>query len=398
MEFFFLPPWPLRPEDLPWFPVLLLAAVLAGELVQSWLRLPRMLGWIACGVGAGAGLVDPASLDRVRWLLDIAVGMVLFELGQRVNYGWLRRNPWLFASSVLEGALGFAAVFGILLLLEVKPLFAATAAAIFIATSPAVVLTLSKELRAQGQVTERVLMLCALNCIYALVTASVLLAWMHAEYHGDWFLVVAHPLYLVAGSLCLAATLAVVTLFLLGQLVRRADAQFICVVSMVIVAVACAEALRLSVTLALLAFGAMARGWDDQRRFVALEFGPLGRIAVVFLFALTAARIDPRILSGGVLAGGAVLVAARWAGKAIGVLALARLAGLPIRKASLVALGLVPTSGFTLVIMRDTFRMFPQVEASLLSTLMTAVVMLELFGPLTAHFALTRAGEADTGR
>jgi len=395
VDLFFLPTWPVRFEDLPWFAVLLLAAVLAGELVHHWLGLPRMLGWIGCGVGAGAGLIDAASLERVRWLLDIAVGMVLFELGQRVSYGWLKCNPWLFASSVLESVLGFAAVFGILLLLEVKPLFAATAASICVATSPAVVLTLSKELRAQGQVTERVLMFCALNCTYALVTTSVLLAWMHAEYHGDWFLIVAHPLYLIFGSLCLATMLAVITLFLLGLLVRRADAQFICVVSMVIAAVACAEALRLSVTLALLAFGAMARGWDDRRSFVALEFGSLGRIAVVLLFALTAARIDLRVLSSGVLAGGAVLLAARWAGKATGVLALAPLAGLPMRKASLVALGLMPTSGFTLVIMHDTVRLFPQIESVFLATLLAAVVMLELFGPLTTHFALTRAGEVD---
>jgi len=44
----FLPSWPPDTTGLPWFALILLAAVLLGEAVNRWLRLPRALGWIAC--------------------------------------------------------------------------------------------------------------------------------------------------------------------------------------------------------------------------------------------------------------------------------------------------------------------------------------------------------------
>jgi len=168
-ELFFLPHLPVRADQIPWYAVLLLAALLAGE-AASRLRLPRILGWVLAGIAlgpSGFGIVDHAALGALDGLLEIAVGLILFELGQRVDMRWLRRNPWLLATSVLESGLAFAAIFAVLLLVGAAPLLAATAAAIAIATGPAVVLTLVKQLRAQGQVSERMLALTSLNNAYA---------------------------------------------------------------------------------------------------------------------------------------------------------------------------------------------------------------------------------------
>lgn len=396
MELFFLPAWPLKLGGLPWFALLLLSALLVGEWVWRRLGLPRLLGWIACGVVAGAAGLDAATLAGARWLLDIAIGLVLFELGQRVDYGWLRRNPWLFATSLAEAALGFGAAFGVLVLLGTKPVLAAMAAAMVIATSPAVTLTLAKDLRAQGQVTERMLLLTALNCIYTFVAVTMLLAWIHSEYRGDWRVTLAHPLYLIAGSLLLAAIFARALLSALGWLSRRSDAQLVCAVAMVVAAVAFAGVLRLSVTLTLVAFGALARGWDADRRFSALDFAHLGRIAVILLLTLTAAMLDPAALW---VAGpaGAALLAGRWAGKALGIVVLARPAGLPLRKASLLALALMPMSSVSLVMVHDTARLYPELGAALAAVVLAAIALMELLGPLAAHFALVRAREAEPG-
>ena len=60
-ELSFLPTWPPDTAGLPWFALILLVAVLLGEAVNRWLRLPRALGWVACGLAAGPsllGLID----------------------------------------------------------------------------------------------------------------------------------------------------------------------------------------------------------------------------------------------------------------------------------------------------------------------------------------------------
>mgnify|MGYP001599196973 CR=1 FL=1 len=396
-ELFFLPSWPPAAEAIPWYALLLLVAAIAGELARRWLRLPRLLGWIAAGLVLGphvTGLLDVQALAGMRGMLDGALGFVLFQLGQRVDLGWLRRNPWLLATSVLESALAFAGMFVMLLLLDVRPLLAALAAAIGIATGPAVVLSLTRELRAQGQVTERMLLLTSLNCVYAFVAVSMLLAWLHQEYSEQWFSIVGHPLYLIFGSLLLALAFALVTLGLLALLGRREDAQFVSVVALVVAAIYAASMLKLSGVLVLLGYGVMARAFDARRRFASLAFGRLGQILFMLLFAITAATLDLRLLPAGALAG-AALVAARYAGKALGVFALAPVSGLSVRKASLLSLGLMPMSGVALVLMHDTTALFPGLGPQLASVVVSAIVMLELLGPAVAYFALVRAGEAD---
>jgi len=394
-ELFFLPHLPVRADQIPWYAVLLLAALLAGE-AASRLRLPRILGWVLAGIAlgpSGFGIVDHAALGALDGLLEIAVGLILFELGQRVDMRWLRRNPWLLATSVLESGLAFAAIFAVLLLVGAAPLLAATAAAIAIATGPAVVLTLVKQLRAQGQVSERMLALTSLNNAYAFVLWSVLLAWLHAEYRGGWLEVAAHPLYLIFGSLALAALLAAATLALLTALGRRTDAQFVCLIALVVLAVSAASLLKLSVVLTLLAFGTLTRAFDRDRRFVSLDFGRTGQILVMLLFGITAASLDLRLLPAGAAAAGA-LIAARYAGTALGIFALARPSGLSLRKASLLSLGLMPMSGVALIMARETSASYPELGPTLVTVMLSAIAMLELLGPLLAHFAIVRAGEA----
>jgi Kef-type K+ transport system membrane component KefB len=395
-DLFFLPDWPLDVAQLPWFAVMVLLAVAAGEATQRYARLPRPIGWIVTGMllgPYGIGVFSTEMLGRFSGLLDIAIGIVLFELGQRVDLGWLRRNPWLLGTSVLEAALSFGAIYGVLMLAQPSALLAAVAAAIGMATSPAISLVLTKELRAQGQVTERILLLTTLNCIYAVIVVSMLFAWLNAEYRGGWLTVVSHPLYLVFGSIALAGAFAALAHGALRLLGRRVDAQYITVLALIVIAVAAASLLKLSVVLSMLAFGMMTRHFDRQRRFVSLEFGRLGQIFMVLLFALIAARIDLALVPAG-LAAGAALIVARYAGKALGVIALGRWSGLGARKSALVGLGLMPMAGLAVMLVHETASAFPEFGPQLLTVIVAAVAILELLGPLLVQFALVRAGES----
>jgi Kef-type K+ transport system membrane component KefB len=396
-ELFFLPDWPLDLAQFPWVAILLLVAVGAGEVMDRFFRLPRLLGWIAAGVLLGPhalGFFGAELLARSQGLVDVAIGLVLFELGQRVDLSWMRRNPWLLGTSILEAALSFGAIFVVLALTTSSLLLAAVAAAIGMATSPAVVLVLTKHMRAQGQVTERVLLLTTLNCIYAVIVTSMLFAWLHAEYRGGWVTVVAHPLYLVFGSLALAAAFTGLAHALLRLLGRRVDAQFICVLALVVIAVAVAELAKFSVVLTLLAFGMMTRHFDRQRRFVSLEFGRLGQIFMILLFALIAAEIDLRLVPAGLLAG-AALIAARYVGKTLGVVALGRWSGLGMRKSSMVALGLMPMSGLAVLLVQETAQMYPEFAPQIRTVVVSAVAIMEVLGPLLLQFALRRSGETN---
>ncbi len=397
-QWFFLPSSPIRSPGLLWFAVVLIAAAAAGEAAGRWLRLPRLLGYLAAGIVAGpqlTGLLNLGTLGELRLLLDLAIGLILFELGQRVDLNWLRRNPGLLATSLLESALAFLAVFSALSALGSRALIAALAGAIAVGTSPFAVMTITRELRTEGQVTERLLLLTTLNAIYAFVALALLLAGMHLEERSGWLVMVLHPLYLIGGSLVIALAAAGMLLVLLRYLGRQEDAQVGAAIAVVILAVTLTTSLNLSVVLSLLACGALTRTLDHARRFASIRFGDVGLLATIVVFALTGASIEMQDL-GAVALPALALVAARFLGKAAGVLALAPFSALSVRKSGLLAVALAPMSLMAVILLKEASSAYPHLSGEVTAVVMVAVALMEVLGPLATHYALRASGEART--
>ena len=92
----FLPQFPLTANPLALFGGMLLAGALTGELVRRVLNLPRITGYVLIGLTLGASgldVLDTRMLGYTRVFLDIGLGLVLFELGRRINFAWLHARP-----------------------------------------------------------------------------------------------------------------------------------------------------------------------------------------------------------------------------------------------------------------------------------------------------------------
>src|SRR5437879_12310867 len=84
-------------------------------------------------------------------LLEALAMVLLFEVGQRVPLGWLRRNPWLIAASFGESAVTFIAIYAVLARGFAIPLFdAAFVAVSCLPGSPTVGIGVSKDVGARG--------------------------------------------------------------------------------------------------------------------------------------------------------------------------------------------------------------------------------------------------------
>ncbi len=402
MDLSFLPDWP------PAFPAAVAVAALAllaaafGEVAARWLKAPRLLGYLAAGACFGAGGYALRALNMeqlptatLQFSLEFTAAIIAFDLGQRVSFGWLRRNPALLGASVLESGLTFAVVFAVLRWLEVAPLASALIATVSMSTSPAVVLAVTREARSQGQVTERVLLLTALNTIYAVVLSTLLLAWARVETRGlldDYLL---HPLYLIAGSLALAALGARVLLLVAGFVGRDRAAQLTLMLAVVWIVFASALALRLSPLLASLACGAFARAFDRERRFSGGDFGLVSALALMLFFALSAATVDLGVLLNAGLPALA-LVLARSACKVTAVGLMAPLTGIVWRKGLLIGLGLLPMSAIALMLTQQVTQIDPQLGAQAGAVLVASVIIFQIVGALTLVYALRSSGEART--
>ncbi len=392
-----LPSFPLAAADMILVGAILLCGLAVGQVFVRVLRLPRITGFVAAGLVLGPGvlgLLDQAMLGELSIFVDISLGLILFDLGRRLDFRWFTHDRWLLASSVAESLLSFLFVYGTLRFFSVAPVYSATAAAIAMATSPAVLIMIVHDQRAKGPLTERLLALTALNNVFAFLLIALLFGFVHLEYRADWLRATLHPLYLIAGSTGLGFLAFLAARTLARWLGKREDSQFVMLLGLIVGTVGCAISFKLSVLLALLAFGVFAKNLDRDHDLMAVEFGPGGQFFLVMLFVITGAGLRPSELAvtGAV---GAAFVLARLAGKLVGLGLFAPLSGISQKKALLLGVGMVPMSAIAVVMVQGASALYPEFGATLSSIVLSAVVILELVGPLATQWALRRAGETE---
>jgi Kef-type K+ transport system membrane component KefB len=394
----FLPSLPFEMSFPLLFGVLLVAGMLGGEIARG-LRLPRIIGYVVVGFMLApltqAMGIDPL-LEGARIFVDLAIGLVLFDLGRRMDLNWMKRDWTLAATGLAESFLAFGAVFATLLAFDFAPVKAGIAAAIAMATSPAVVLLIIQDTKAEGQVTERALNLVALNSLLASILTTILLASAQLESRMDIEGSLLHPAYLFVGSLVLGGAVAALARVVARAVEKTKDLHFTLIAGMVVAAVGLAILLKLSVILSLLAFGLFTR--NDARNYDLLNvnLAPASRLLYIVLFVITGASLPLPALFAGGLAGVAV-AGARILGKLVGVLAIAPIGGLKPRQAMGLACALMPVSTIALVLHHDVTRVFPAFGSDLTSAFLGMVIVMEIVGPIAVQWGLKLAGETAPG-
>ncbi|MDH4062161.1 MAG: cation:proton antiporter [Aquincola sp.] len=389
-------PWStLGPPDVP---VLLAAVVvagaIAGELIARTTRLPRVVGYTLAGWAAalgGFGVTLPLN-PTARLLIDMALALLLFEIGSRVRLRWLRHNPGLLATSVLESLAAGVAVYLALVFIGQPSLVAGACAVLAIPASAAVAGRVAQEIRAEGQVTQRMGYLTALNTLYGVLALVVLKGWIETERAPD-LLVAAHALLVSSiGALLLAALLGLAVSLAARRLDLRQEGPALLVLGLVLLAVSAARWMGVSTLLVPLLAGMLLRNVSDRAWSWPRHFGTAGGLLVLLLFVMVGSAWSPALL----VAGGAAalaLLAARALAKALVVWLLSRWSQLSLKKGIALSMTLTPLSATALVMLSELERADPAFGASLAPIVLTAVALVELIGPVAVLVALRFAGE-----
>jgi Kef-type K+ transport system membrane component KefB len=265
-------------------------------------------------------------------------------------------------------------------------------ASLSMATSPATVVRVINEQKSSGQVTERALHLCALNCVLAVFAfnASVGL-WIFRTFE-DVGEALWHSLVVLGVSAFTGAVFGLVVpavLHTLGKLAYDATVAFALAV---ILLVAITYTLELSPVVATLAFGLVTRHRRVAFSQAERNFGALGELLTVVLFVFAASTLDwQKVLAGGAMA--VVLVLARLLAKLLGVTAFAHLSGISWRKGALTGVALAPLSVFVILLIEHARHAGVQVVEELRS-IAAVTMLLEVFGPIILQRALVWAREA----
>lgn len=367
------------------------------------LRLPVVTSFLLLGILAGPdglNLVSSSVLGSLRIIEPIALGMITFAAGEQLRFAEIRSLSGRHYLAVgLETALPVVLVGTGAWLLTGRLEVALPVGAIAGTTGLATVMSTLKESGAKGSFARLLGFAIASDNFFAILAFSLLLPLVIGmETGGAIGALYAERLMGMVASVAIGFVVGFVVSRLIEH-VRSSHELSMFVLAHVLLVVGITEYFGFSVLLAGLTMGATAVNLtrevrDRDRAFAAMGTLEFPVVAIFFLWAGASLHIRA-LASIGLLF--AVYVVARAAGKLAGPLA----TGWTLRRQEsqsrrFVGLGvsLLPQAGAAVglgILARDTLPVSGQ---TILATVLAAVVVFELVGPMGVHWAVKFVGEA----
>ncbi|MEF8747680.1 MAG: cation:proton antiporter [Candidatus Accumulibacter propinquus] len=378
------------------FGMALLGGLGAGEVSRRALALPRTTGYVFFGllVGqSGLGWIAPYHIESNQLFIDLALGLILFELGYQVplvaiSEGWSRLRAGLLISLTTG-----ATVVLTLLAMDFSARSAVFAAALCLATSPAITIATCSDVGARGDKTGLLFTMVATTGCVAFVISTWSMPFL-VEDETSRYLVSAWTVTqelgaaVVLGGLC--AGLVLIGARFLGQ---RPEHQHLLILGTIVLGVGTAIYLDISVLLPMLLFGCLTRALDQKQQVVAIRIASDARIFLVATFVLAGAILDLGVLMAYWLEA-LVLVMARFSGQIAGVFWNRHRLGLNTESSIYLSIGLQPMSSIALVLLANMQTLYSGLEPRLTGALLATILLMQLLGPLATQTAIKGFGEA----
>ncbi|WP_300438950.1 cation:proton antiporter [Zoogloea sp.] len=386
----------LETSPLLLFGLLLLGGMASGELSRRLANLPRTTGYVLFGVlmgNSGLEWVDPYILGSAQFFIYPAIGLILFELGHRFPLTAHGLDRKLILLSLAETGTVFVLVTSVMCLFGFGLAAGLFAAAIAVSTSPAITIATSSDVGAEGPLTSRLFGLVALNGCVAFAAISIVLPMLAASgatEAGPGFI---DALIHIGISLCLGTGLSFMACRGAGWLGRQAEHQHLMLLGLIVIGTGLPLSLEISPLLTLLTFGIGTRIADRRNAVVAIRIASDARVFLVVTFVLAGAALEMGLLLEywpAALAFVLVRFGARW----VALHVTGRHLGLASKDALFTAVGLLPMSSVALVLLGEAGPLDGGAGPALSGTLMGAIVLMQLVGPVCTQSAVRGFGEA----
>jgi Kef-type K+ transport system membrane component KefB len=375
--------------------LLLVAALVAGQ-AAFWLRLPRVTAYLLIGLVLGphvSNAIPEHHLDHLEPLSEMAMALVLFNMGCHFSLGFLRRilrrAVWLSAG---ELTLTFCLVTGGMLAIGQAWSAALLFGVLALATAPATTILVLKEADSEGPITEYTFALVALNNLAAVALFEVLLVailFFGAAASTTPLEQLAHlglDLFTSVGLGVVGGLLISYTCELMSQ-----SRWLILLVAMTTLLIGICHAWEVPYLLTFLAMGAAVANASERTAAINEELDRITGLLCVIFFAIHGADLQiEELVAAGIV--GVTYIVARSAGKYFGVYLTAdRKVSPEVRK--WLGLALLSQAGAALALSGIAEERAPELGRQLKTIIVGTVVFFELVGPLLVRKAVLAAGE-----
>lgn len=392
-------------------------AYVAGALISK-LKLPSILGWLITGMILGPhaiALIDEGMLSAVWYeslvhILECAVGLLI---GTELVWRKLRKSGRAIIITTLTQSLGtfvvVSAVFGVIFHFSGIPLYLAFLfGGIALATAPAPALSIVREFRTKGPVTDALIPMAALDdvvgCVVFFTTVAVVAGKLSAG---------SLPAYMIALVIVLPLVIGAAVGFLTGLVLKkdRPPRATLGILLAGILAASCAGFLFnallpspvLNFMLIGMAFSATFANMIPQYRLEIIMsiFSPVLNASLIVVILNLGAPLDYHLILGAGLYT-AVYILARAFGKYFGAFFGAAVTGSPKTVRNYLGLTLLPHSGVSLVFTGIAVSVLsgpaPECAQIIQGTIAAAAVINEIIAVIVAKKGFEWAGEFSSGK
>lgn len=383
--------------------LILMSALMAGHLAQL-VRAPEVTGYLLVGVVIGPASLDLIShenLTTLSFLSDVALGLILFNIGsifeisnfRLVGSGVARVTLW-------EASLAFCLVLLVLVLSGMAWPLALLLAVVAMETAPATTLMVLNEYDAKGPMTDRLLALVALNNMYVLVMFGLVTAGLTlAESSGEGWLMAGYRavhglLWTTVGSVALGGIIGLLMDFWAARAKESGEAMILSI-GAVLICVGASRWLGLSPLFSTLALGATVANASAHGNRLLNAIGRADPPLYAAFFVLAGAELVPSSVLG-LGAVGVGYTVARTIGKIAGTRIGLRGQDVPALVRQQIGFCLVSSSSLAVGLTIQIRSAFPAYAAAVTGIVLAAVVIFEVVGPLLTRRALFLTGEAQT--
>ncbi len=389
---------------------LFFAALVGGRLAMLC-RIPRVTGYLLAGLLVGPSLADilrlphlvsPFALGELQIISDIALALILMNIGGQLRTDNLRRwkhRIYIFSLSeaFTTGTLVGGSVFIVnqfilhtivapLSLLQTSILFSVFTGIIGIATAPAATLMVIREYEADGPVTNALLTLVGLNNMISAFAFAIATQLLIAP-GGD----LATLAYQVSMPLILGGTFGF-GVSVWAQRLELASEHKILLLGSVTTVVALSRALELQPLLTCMALGIILANSSPRWHRLVKSLNEIDYPLYVVFFVLAGANLHIETLGHiGLL--GVAYVVARTVGKLAGGWLGAKLGQYGHRERSWIGMTLLAQAGMAIGLAGTLASIWPEGGTMIQTVILGSVVIFELVGPLAVRHGLVQAGE-----
>lgn len=359
------------------FGLLMLGGLAAGEISRRLVGLPRTTGYVLFGMAVGQSglkLVTPLHIESAQLFVDLALGLILFELGYQVP-----RSAPASPGGALRLGLGASLGAGGLVLAYLvgrgyPTAAAAFAAALCVATSPAITIATCSDVGARGPRTGLLYTLVATNGAVAFMLVALILPFVAETGPIDGIAASSAAIGSIFGALVLGGACAGLVLLGAEWLPRQPEHQHLLILGTIVLGVGMAVYLEVSVLLPMLIFGILTRAADGDDKVVAIRIASDARIFLVITFVLAGAALDITHLAAWWPE--ALLIAAlRFVGQFGGIWLARRREELDLRTGLLATIGLQPMSSVALVLLANTQTLYGGLPGDLAGMLLATILL-----------------------